>query len=198
MNRLVLATRNTNKVREIRQLLGDEGIVLQTLNDYPAVGEIQEQGETFEENALIKGRTVFRAVGLPTLADDSGIEVFCLDMQPGVLSARYAGPNATDRANNKRLLEELQGAPEHRREAQFHCVLAFVAGSFERVVDGTCLGTIVFEPRGANGFGYDPLFRPVGYGQTFGELPADVKNGISHRARALRKMVPILIEYFGR
>ncbi len=196
MNRLIVATRNSNKAREIKELLKDIDVHIQTLNDLPHIGEIQETGSTFEENALLKARAVFEKTGLPALADDSGLEVFYLHMRPGVLSARYSGLNATYERNNKKILEEILGVPDRRRGARFRCVLAFVANRVERVVEGKCSGKIVRQPRGSNGFGYDPLFLPVGHTQTFAELPPDSKNEISHRAKALDLIRPVLREYF--
>ena len=196
MNRLIVATRNSNKAREIKEILNDIDVQIQTLNDFPHIGEIPEEGLTFEENALRKARTFFEKIKLPALADDSGLEVFYLNMQPGVLSARYSGANASDEGNNKKVLDELQGVPDRRRRARFRCVLAFVADGVERVIEGSCLGKIVFEPRGSNGFGYDPLFLPLGFTQTLGELAAEVKNVISHRARAMEQMRPVLRDYF--
>ncbi len=196
MNRLVVATRNSNKAKEIREILRDVDVQIQTLNDFPHIGEIREEGATFEENALQKARAVFKLIGLPALADDSGLEIFYLNMRPGVFSARYSGAGASDESNNTKVLEELLGVPERRRRARFRCVLAFVADEAERVVEGSCLGKIVFEPRGSREFGYDPLFLPTGYTQTFGELASEVKNTISHRARALEQMRAVLRDYF--
>ncbi|MEE9224824.1 MAG: XTP/dITP diphosphatase [Bacteroidota bacterium] len=196
MNRLVLATRNSNKAREIKEILKRTDVQIQTVNDFPYIGEIREEGATFEENALLKARTVFEKTKFPALADDSGFEVFYLNMRPGIFSARYSGANHSDESNNRKILEELQGVPDRRRRARFRCVMAFVAHGVERVVEGSCSGKIVVEPRGSNGFGYDPLFLPMGYTQTFAELAPDVKNTISHRARALEQILPILRDYF--
>lgn len=198
MNRLVVATRNSNKAKEIREILKDVDVQIQTLNDFPHIGEIHEEGRTFEENALLKARTVFEQTKLPALADDSGLEVFYLNMRPGVLSARYAGASASDEDNNRKLLEELQGVPDRRRRARYRCVLAFVAEAAQRVVEGSCLGKIAFEPHGSNGFGYDPLFIPTGHNQTFAELASEVKNTVSHRASALHHIRPVFLDYFRR
>lgn len=189
---IVLATRNQNKVNELRAILGSilEKVEITTLEDFPGIPDVDETEPTLEGNALKKARAVFQATGLPTLADDSGLEVFYLAKRPGVLSARYAGPGATYEQNNKKLLAELKGVPPRRRNAQFRCVIAFVGAGYERIAEGICRGLIAESPRGPEGFGYDPLFIPEGFEQTFAELPAEVKNRISHRLRALRSIIP--------
>ncbi len=196
MNRLVIATRNSKKAREIRDILKDIDIQILTLNDFPHIDRIREDGSTFVENTLHKARTVFEKTKLPALGDDSGLEVYYMNLRPGVFSARYAGGNTSQEINNKKLLDELRGVPERRRGARFRCVLAFVAAGAENVVEGTCTGKIVLSPRGSKGFGYDPLFVPSGYPQTFGELEPEIKNGISHRAKALEQIRPVLREFF--
>jgi XTP/dITP diphosphohydrolase len=186
---IVLATHNKDKAAEFQRLLADLDIAVVTLDSFPAVGEIAEDGETLEENALKKAREVHRITALPALADDTGLEVFYLNKAPGVYSARFAGPGATYRDNVKKLLRELLGVPERRRGAQFRCVLALVGwGPREITVEGISEGTILENPRGENGFGYDPIFQPRGLDQSFAEMDPDMKNSVSHRGRAARKM----------
>ncbi len=196
MHTLILATANVHKVKEIKQLLTDSSIEIQTASQAGVEDILREDGNTFEDNALQKAREIHKATGKPALADDSGLEVFFLNHRPGVLSARYAGDNATDEENNHKLLKELGPLSFRRRTAKFRCVVAFVAGGIEEIVEGECRGIILEQPRGQNGFGYDPLFKPDGYDKTFGEMEADEKQKISHRARALQKMKPLLEGYF--
>lgn len=189
MKRLVLATHNKDKVKEFHDLLAGLDIEVVSLDAFPAVGEIKEDGETLEENALIKAREVHRVTGLPSLADDTGLEVFYLNGAPGVFSSRYAGEHATYEDNVRKLLRDLGGVPPRRRRAQFRCVLAYVgADRSEHLVEGVCGGVMTESPRGTNGFGYDPVFLPEGHAGTFGELSAEEKNAISHRARAALRM----------
>lgn len=196
MKRLVLATRNLHKTREIKAILQDLNLELLTAADFPEIPQLVEDGATLEENAVKKAQIVFQATKLPSLADDSGLEVFYLAKRPGVLSARYAGPDAIYEANNKKLLTELKGVPPRRRNAQFRCVIALVTDRGKRAVEGSTQGKITEEPRGSNGFGYDPLFQPEGFDVTYAELPEEIKNRISHRAKALENVKPYLQEYF--
>jgi XTP/dITP diphosphohydrolase len=201
--RLLVATRSIHKLRELRELLALEHAELVSLDDLGIEGDAIEDGATFEVNAAIKARFGLRASGLPTLADDSGIEVDALGGGPGVRTRRYAGEDATDETNNQKLLAALGGLPPERRGARYVCVLALalpeVAGPRGGVpiikARGTCRGRIATEPRGTGGFGYDPIFEPNGEppgGRTFGLwTPAD-KATISHRARAARRMTPRL------
>lgn len=184
---IVIATRNAHKLREITRILTDLPGTIASLADYPDIPEIEETGDTFEANALIKARAVFAATGKLSLSDDSGLEVDALDGAPGVYSARYAGPEKSTPANNARLLQELGAFPGHHREAQFRCVVAIVGDGIEEIVEGIVRGRIAAAPRGTGGFGYDPLFIPDGYRETFAELGRDVKNRISHRARAFQR-----------
>jgi XTP/dITP diphosphohydrolase len=186
--RLLIATRNRHKLDEIRAILSLPGLVLVGADDVPGLPDVEEDAPTFEGNALKKARTLQRASGMWTLADDSGLEVSALGGAPGVYSARYAGPAASYPANNAKLLAELDGVAD--RHAQFRCVLALCApDAREWTVEGRCRGRIIHADRGTNGFGYDPLFVPDGFAQTFAELPAEVKNRISHRAQALAAAV---------
>ncbi len=201
--RLLVATRSAHKLRELRELLALDHAELVTLDDLGIEGEAVEDGETFEANAAIKARFGLRASGLPTLADDSGIEVDALGRAPGVRTRRYAGEDATDDANNRKLLDALRGLPPERRGARYVCVLALAlpgaagprGGVTVITVRGTCRGRIAAEPRGHGGFGYDPIFEPESEppdGRTLGLWTPAEKNAISHRARAARRMTPRL------
>ena len=196
--KLVLATHNKDKARELQTLCSDFGLHVLTLDDLSPIGEIIEDGETLEENALKKARAVFGATGIPSLADDSGLEVHYLRGEPGIYTARYSGPGASYQSNCKKLLTEMRGVPPRRRGARFRTVLAFIAEGTEETVEGICKGTITEEPLGKNGFGYDPVFLPVGALRTFAEMDPDEKNRISHRGKALELIRPLLSEFFGR
>lgn len=196
---LLIATRNAGKVVEFSRLLGDLPVSMKGVADFPDVGEVEESGETFEENATIKARVYAGLTGLLTLADDSGLEVDALGGAPGVRSARYAGPRATDAERNTLLLSELNATHDAERRARFVCVLALFrpADGSLKLFRGTCEGRIGHEPRGDGGFGYDPIFVPEGYSQSFGELPPEVKDRISHRAVALGAVRSFLVELRG-
>lgn len=195
MNQLVLATHNRHKAEELTALLRGTPIEVLTLDAFPHIKDIVEDQQTLEGNALKKAREVFRQTGLPSLADDTGLEVVALDGAPGVFSARYAGNNATYEDNCKKLLAALNGV--RQRDARFRCVLAVVAPHRdEQIVEGICPGSIIETPRGTNGFGYDPLFLPHGSRQTLAEMSMEQKNTLSHRAQALRVMQNVLLEYF--
>lgn len=195
MKQLVLATRNKDKVGELRSLFSDLHVELLTLDQFSNIHEVAEDQDSLEGNALKKAREVFQVTGLPSLADDSGLEVFYLNNAPGVYSSRYAGPNATYADNRRKLLEKLRGVPPRRRAAQFRCVLALLApGVIEKTVEGVCPGSIRESSRGENGFGYDPIFVPNGYKQTLAELEPSLKNTLSHRAKAAEKMKQFLLE----
>lgn len=205
--RVVLATRSAHKLRELRQLLGLLEVELVSLDDVglPPDREPVEDGQTFGANARLKARFYGRATGLPTLADDSGLEVDALGGAPGVRTRRYAGEHATDEQNNAKLLAELRGLPPERRRARYVCVLALALpdrpgprGGIAIAAEtrGTCRGRIATESRGEGGFGYDPIFEPVSEpsgGRTLGQWTAEEKNRISHRARAARRMAPHLV-----
>jgi XTP/dITP diphosphohydrolase len=202
--RLVVATHSAHKLRELRELLRLAGTELVSLDDVGVAGEAVEGGATFETNARIKARFAVRATGLPSLADDSGLEVDALGRGPGVRTRRFAGPDATDEQNNERLLRELQGLPPAARTARYVCVLALALpehagprGGHDRIIirRGTCRGRIALEPKGTGGFGYDPIFEPLGEppgGRTLGLYSAAEKNEISHRAAAARRMAEVL------
>ena len=186
MKELLVASGNKGKLREFGELL--RGVVETILSpaDFPGMPEVEEDGETFEANAIKKARSAAYFTGRPVLADDSGLAVDYLDGSPGVYSARFAGEGASDADNNARLLRELVGVPAERRGAAFHCVIALCQpdGSCQ-TFDGMLAGEILEAPRGAGGVGYDPLFLVPEYGQTFSELPSEIKNAISHRGRAM-------------
>ncbi|MGE5396130.1 MAG: XTP/dITP diphosphatase [Chitinophagales bacterium] len=193
---LVITTRNQNKKRELLEILNDRSLKLLTLEDFPNVSDIVEDGSTFKENAIKKATTVAAETGKPSLADDSGLEVDALNGMPGVYSARFAGEPSDDIANNNKLLQLLEGVPGEQRTARFKCVIALAVPNGEyTTVEGSCEGSIGFRPKGSGGFGYDPLFTPKGYELTFAELGSEVKNQISHRARALYEAGKIIIDW---
>jgi XTP/dITP diphosphohydrolase len=196
MKQLVLATNNEHKITEIRSLLKNLPLELLTLRDIPNIPPLVEDGTTFQVNALKKAATVFQHTGLPSLADDSGLEVFYLNMLPGVYSARYAGSNATDERNNEKLMQAMRGVAPRRRRAQFRSVIALVDKGLEEITEGVFSGTLAESPRGSNGFGYDPLFIPDGMTITSAELTDEEKNAISHRGQSLRKMIEVLQKRF--
>lgn len=199
MTRLVLATRNEGKVREITSLLRDLPLEILTLRDFPGVPELAEEGDTFAANAAAKALAVARATGLMALADDSGLEVDHLEGAPGVRSSRFAGEKAGDAENNHKLLRMLAGVPRERRTARFRCVVAIALPDGRvSLAEGSCEGIITEEPRGATGFGYDPLFLVPGLGLTFAELDPGVKNEVSHRGRALRRAREVLARFLDR
>jgi XTP/dITP diphosphohydrolase len=188
---LILATRNAHKSREFRELLQFQ---IEDLTSFPRLQIPEETGSTFEQNAIVKAATVSKAVDRLAVADDSGLEVDALGGAPGIYSARYAGENASDRNNVEKLLGELRARNE-KPSARFRCVIALarngrLLGTFEGAVDGK----IVDLPRGTNGFGYDPVFQPNGFAQTFAEMPPSLKNKISHRAKAIAALREALRE----
>lgn len=182
--KLIIATRNAHKLEEINSIFNFNGLEIQSAFDFPNVPDVVEDGDTLEANAIKKAVTFAQAIGELTLSDDSGLEVFALNNEPGVYSARYSGENATDSENNEKLIRELSGKAERRAQFRTAIALAFPDGTI-KTVEGKCMGKIIDTPRGEHGFGYDPLFVPDGYEQTFAELGAEIKNEISHRARAL-------------
>ncbi len=193
---LVAATRNPDKLAEIRQILSGTGIEVRGANEFGGVPVVEETGSSLEENALLKAETVHLSTGLPTIADDTGLEVDALNGRPGVYSSRFAGENATYAENVQKLLRELKDVPDERRTARFRCVVVFVDGRQSRTVEGVREGRILREPRGEAGFGYDPVFFVPEKGKTFAEMSADEKNRISHRALALQKLKDLLVRYF--
>ncbi|OGP96002.1 MAG: non-canonical purine NTP pyrophosphatase, RdgB/HAM1 family [Deltaproteobacteria bacterium RBG_19FT_COMBO_56_10] len=184
--KVVLATKNAGKAKEIGRMLEGSGVEIISLEGFPEVELPPETGKTMKENALLKARAAAGATGLPALADDSGLEVDFLGGAPGVYSARYSGEKATDEENWKKLLRELEGVPAEKRAARFRCAIALVGfDAEEHLFEGVFEGLIAEAPRGTGGFGYDPVFFVPEAGRTAAELAPDEKNRISHRARAL-------------
>jgi XTP/dITP diphosphohydrolase len=193
---LVLGTANRKKAAELVELLANEPLTLRTLADFPGALAVEETGHTFAENARLKATQQARHLQAWTLGEDSGISVEALAGRPGVYSARYSGPDATDERNNARLLEELGDTPLEKRTAHYTChvVLADPSGNVRATCEATCRGRIRFKPAGRNGFGYDPLFEIVEYHRTFGELSPALISVLSHRTRANSQLLPILRE----
>ena len=193
--KLVLATKNSDKLIEFKRILlelGAKNLEVIGLDKFPEIGDIEETGSTFEENALLKARTICKLTGLPALADDSGICVDALGGAPGLYSARYSGKG--DAANNQKLLHELRDVPDEKRGAYFICVAAFVRpDGFEKTMEGRFYGSILHQPIGDGGFGYDPLFKPKGMELSSAQLSAAQKDAISHRGIAMRSIVPYII-----
>jgi len=199
MTCLLIATNNRGKKREYEQLLAPLEVQLCTPQDLSLSLSVCEDGGTYAENARNKALAYQPASGLLTLADDSGLEVDALGDRPGLHSARYGGPGADDAARYRLLLQDLAGVPWAKRTARFRCVIvAITPGGETYSTDGTCEGIIALEPRGERGFGYDPIFYLPGYRQTMSQLSPNVKNRISHRARAAQKMLPILARILGQ
>lgn len=197
MLKIVIATRNPGKITEIQSIINNSdlknNVEIETLASYPGIPEIIEDGRTFADNASKKARTVAKFTGHIAVADDSGLEVDALDGAPGVYSARFAGEEATDSDNIKKLMRLLKDTPSGQRDARFVCVIAAATPSGEvSLAEGECRGFIAAEKRGAAGFGYDPVFVVPEYGKTFAELGNDIKNKISHRAFALGRLPDIL------
>jgi XTP/dITP diphosphohydrolase len=193
MEDFIIASKNKGKLKEFRQLMKDLPVRVRSLDEFPQVGEIEETGSSFSENAMIKAQAVFDATGCAVLADDSGLEVDALNGAPGIYSARYAGPQKDDAANNAKLLEALSHVADKDRGAQFHCCIAVIdKHGHHYTTEGIIRGRILHEPAGDNGFGYDPLFLVPELGKTTAQLSMDEKNGISHRGKAIAAMMEIL------
>ena len=197
MNRIVIASNNAGKLREIRDILQPLGFTVVSQREAGVSIEVEENGETFAENAALKARAVYEALHCPVIADDSGLLVDALDGAPGVHSHRFAGEGATDDDRNAKLLELLDGVPAEKRTARFECVLCYVDAAGEtHFFSGTCEGRIGTAPAGENGFGYDPLFLPEGYDCSMAELRPEEKNAISHRGNALKILKEELRNYY--
>jgi len=190
-HKIIFATKNTCKLKEVSHILGDKYFELLSLNDFNNVEEIKEDRNTFEENAIKKAKHVFEKYSIPVLADDSGLVVEQLKGEPGIRSARYASENASDEENNKKLISQLLLLPQLHK-AKFVCAAVYYDGNILLKASGEIVGQIIHEPRGANGFGYDPLFIPDGYNQTIAELELDEKNKISHRAKAFNSLLKLI------
>ncbi len=194
--KILFATNNKHKLEEVRQIAGS-GFEVISLEDVALTGDIPEESDTLEGNALFKARYIFDKTGIPTFADDTGLEVEALNGRPGVYSARYAGPGKNDRKNMQKILKELKN--KTNRKARFRTVIAFIPPDGKEIFfEGIVNGTIGTEPRGSYGFGYDPVFLPEGYDLTFAEMAADLKNSISHRSRAFAKFANYLNNNLGR
>ncbi|WP_017726680.1 XTP/dITP diphosphatase [Halalkalibacterium ligniniphilum] len=190
MQEILIATKNKGKVAEFEAIFKDKGMTVSSLLDYPEVPEIEENGETFSENATIKAEAIAQRFKKPVLADDSGLMIDALDGRPGIFSARYAGLEKNDQKNNEKVLLELTGVPEEKRTARFHCAIAFARPNEETIVfEGQCEGYILQAPQGDGGFGYDPIFYLPNYQKSMAELTKEEKNKISHRAKALARLV---------
>ena len=190
MDKLVLASRNKNKIEEMKSLVSNLGIEVFSALDFPGLEEVEEDLPTLEGNALKKARYVHQVTGLPSLSDDTGLEVDALNGAPGVYSARYAGEDANYQDNVLKLLSAMQGIKA--RNAQFRTVVALVTDTEEFTFEGICEGMITETQKGEKGFGYDPVFLPNGFEETFAELDASTKNKISHRGRAIQKFIQLL------
>lgn len=194
MSTIVLATGNKGKVKELADLFSANNISIVPQSEFD-VPEVPETGTTFVENAIIKARHAAKITGLPAIADDSGLEVDALQGAPGVISARYSGKDATDASNNTKLLAELTGIPPEKRTARFHCVLVYMRHSNDPtpiICHGVWEGSILEQAQGEQGFGYDPLFWVEQHQKSSAQLPQEIKNQLSHRGKALKK----LVEYF--
>lgn len=194
---IVVATGNTGKIKELKTLLADLPLNLKSLNEFPNIIEAEETGASFAENAVIKARSYALQTKHWSLADDSGLEVTALNGAPGIFSARYAGENASDREKIIKLLGELNKTRDRQRLARFVCAMAVSdeKGEIKILTEGVCAGKIALTSSGINGFGYDPIFIPDGFTETFGELSGEIKQKISHRARATEKIVAFLREF---
>jgi len=193
VNEVIIATKNPGKAKEFEHLFASKNISVRTLLDYPEIGDIDETGETFEENAVIKAETISEQLNKMVIGDDSGLMVDALDGRPGIYSARYAGEPKDDQANIDKVLDELSNVAEENRSARFYCALAIAIPGKETItVSGTCEGEILNERRGINGFGYDPVFFVPELGKSMAELPSEEKNRISHRANAIQELSGIL------
>lgn len=195
--RVVLATKNRHKLEELHRILGAVGLDVDLVgaDAYPDLPDIPETESSFAGNALLKAREIARITGLPAIADDSGLCVDALNGMPGIFSARWSGRHGDDAANLALLLGQLTDVPDRRRGAAFHCAAAIaLPDGTERVVEGTVEGTIIREARGTNGFGYDPIFVPLGRRVTTAEMSAAEKDAISHRARALEALAPVVVD----
>lgn len=193
--KLVLATRNPGKVRELKELFKDIDVELVTIDEFESIPVVIEDGKSFRENALKKAKIIADSTGEFAIADDSGLEVEYLNGRPGIYSSRYAREGATDKENNEKLLAEMEGVCSSERGASFCCVIALIGPGIEKTFKGTCCGSIAFEPKGEKGFGYDPIFYIPSINQTMAELDPEKKNSISHRARAFDSLKKWLYEH---
>lgn len=195
--KIVLATNNRDKIREIKNILSDLSAEILTLEDFPNFPKIKETGKTLEENAILKATSIYQFTGLPSLADDSGLEVDALNGAPGVLSSRFAGKHCSYQDNNRKLLSLMKNIPWEKRGATFVCAVAIAKGIDDiKTVRGEVRGIIAYEEKGENGFGYDPVFYLPHLDKTFAQLPLEEKNKISHRAQAFTKAKELIQKGF--
>jgi XTP/dITP diphosphohydrolase len=200
MNKLLIGTTNRGKLKEIKSIIKGKRIKIVSLRDIKNPPEVKETGKTYLANALKKACVLTKFTGLPVLAEDSGLEVKALGNKPGIYSARFGGARTTPEKNNQKLLKELQGVPLSKRNAMYRCVAVIIIPECKmqnakckiKVAEGICKGRIAFAPSGKNGFGYDPLFIPTGFRKTFGELSKSIKNRISHRTKAIKKLMKMV------
>lgn len=198
---LVIGTKNSGKFKEFISIIGKTSLKLVSLQNIRNKLNTKETGKTYKANALQKANTLLKVTDLPVLAEDSGLEVKALGNRPGIYSARYSGRDATPERNNQKLLKELENIPLKQRTARYRCVAVLRIPEGKRqdvkckITEGICKGKIALVPRGKKGFGYDPLFIPDGYTKTFGELSPLIKNRISHRAKAIKKLIPLIKQY---
>lgn len=194
---ILIASKNVGKIKEFKQLLVDLPIILHSANEFEEIPEPEETGETFADNAILKAQYYAAKTGLIALADDSGLVVDALNGAPGIFSARYAGVDATNAERIDKLLKELGETPVEKRLARFVCAMAIATktGEILNLAEGVCEGKISFEPVGTNGFGYDPIFVPNGFSESFGELSDEIKHKISHRGRAIEKIIEFLHDF---
>ncbi|MBY0124001.1 XTP/dITP diphosphatase [Bacillus sp. S/N-304-OC-R1] len=202
MQEVIIATKNAGKAKEFEQMFLPLGYAVKTLIDFPEINDIEETGNTFEENAILKAEAVSKVLNKIVIADDSGLSIDALDGRPGIFSARYAGEAKNDEANIVKVLDELKVVPDDQRQARFYCALAVAAPNQETfTVLGACEGVILREKRGTNGFGYDPIFYVADKEKAMAELSPDEKAQISHRALALKKLeslLPTLLQKAGK
>ncbi|MBD8068887.1 XTP/dITP diphosphatase [Bacillus sp. PS06] len=197
MKEIIVATKNKGKVKDFEELFKRKGFVVKSLLDYPELEDVEETGETFVENAILKSEQISKALNKTVISDDSGLSIDALNGEPGVYSARYAGAHKSDEDNMNKVLEKLGGIPYEQRTARFHCALALtVQNGQTHTVEGTCEGMIHTEKVGDHGFGYDPIFYLPDYSKTMAELTNAEKNKISHRANALKKLQNMIDELF--
>jgi len=190
--KIILATHNIDKCKELQKSLNNPSIEIVTLKAYPAIGEIVEDGQTLTENALIKSRTVFKSTNISTISDDTGLFVDALDGHPGIYSARYAGENCTYEDNVNKLLNDMSNIEQSLRSATFKTVVSYVSKDLELVAEGSVKGFITEKPKGENGFGYDPIFSVEKLNKTFAEMTMNEKKTISHRSRAINNLISLL------
>lgn len=190
--KIILATHNIDKCKELQKSLNNSSIEIVTLKTYPNIGEIVEDGQTLIENAFIKSRTVFNLTNIPTISDDTGLFVDALDGEPGIYSARYAGENCTYVDNVNKLLNDMSNIKKSLRSATFKTVVTYVSKDLELVAEGSVKGFITEKPKGENGFGYDPIFNVEKLNKTFAEMTMNEKKSISHRSKAINNLVSLL------